>query len=203
MDTHMIIEMIGYAGSILVVISVLMSSLVKLRVVNSIGAFIFALYALMIRSYPTAIMNFCLVAINIYYLVRLSRQDRHYELRKGQTSDTVLAYMLEYYQEDIAQYFPGWKGNLAEIDTVYLVGCDGAPVGILLGKAKEKGALEVVLEYSTPAYRDCSVGKYLYSGLSEYGISTLLFMENPGKHEGYLKKMGFAKENNSYVKKLD
>ena len=202
MDTHMIVEMVGYAGSILVVVSVLMSSLVKLRVINSIGAFIFAIYALIIQSYPTAIMNFCLVAINIYYLVRLSKQDKHYELRRGSTKDAVLAYMLDYYKEDITQYFSGWKGDMTGIDTVYLVGCDGAPVGILLGKAKEKGRLEVVLEYSTPAYRDCSVGKYLYSRLPEQGVHTLQFSKKPGKHESYLQKMGFVKEDNSYVKKL-
>ena len=43
----MMIEMIGYLGSILVLISMLMSSVIKLRVINTIGSGIFCVYALM------------------------------------------------------------------------------------------------------------------------------------------------------------
>ena len=64
MDSGMIIEMIGYLGSVLVLISFLMSSVVKLRVINAVGSLVFAGYALIIHSYPTALMNFCLVGIS-------------------------------------------------------------------------------------------------------------------------------------------
>ena len=47
------IELVGYLGSALVVASMLMSSVVKLRVINTLGSGIFAVYALMIHSYPT------------------------------------------------------------------------------------------------------------------------------------------------------
>lgn len=57
MDTQMIVELIGYAGSALVLVSFLMSSVVKLRVINMIGGMVFGTYAVMIRSYPTAIMQ--------------------------------------------------------------------------------------------------------------------------------------------------
>ena len=57
MNSSMMIEMVGYAGSVLVVISMLMTSVVKLRVVNMTGAVIFTVYALLIRSYPTALRN--------------------------------------------------------------------------------------------------------------------------------------------------
>ena len=43
------IEMVGYLGSALVVASMLMSSVIKLRVINTVGSGIFAAYALMIR----------------------------------------------------------------------------------------------------------------------------------------------------------
>lgn len=71
MSTAMIIELVGYLGSILVVVSMLMTSVVRLRIINSVGAGIFTVYALIIQSYPTALMNFCLVVINIYNLVRI------------------------------------------------------------------------------------------------------------------------------------
>ena len=77
------VEMIGYLGSILVVVSMLMSSVVRLRIINTIGSGIFAAYALMIHSYPTALMNACLVGINVYNLVRLRQADRSYDLTEA------------------------------------------------------------------------------------------------------------------------
>ena len=66
-----IVELVGYFGSILVVVSMLMTSVVRLRIINTIGSFIFTIYALIIHSYPTALMNFSLVLINVYNLYRL------------------------------------------------------------------------------------------------------------------------------------
>ena len=64
MNTKVLIEAIGYTGSALVLVSFLMVSVVKLRIVNTIGSVIFTIYAFIIHSYPTAIMNLCLVMIN-------------------------------------------------------------------------------------------------------------------------------------------
>lgn len=72
MNVSMLIEMVGYLGSVLVVVSMLMSSVIKLRVINTIGSGIFAVYALIIHSYPTALMNFCLVSINVYKMIYVS-----------------------------------------------------------------------------------------------------------------------------------
>ena len=49
MDTNTIYELIGYFGSALVVISMLMTSVVRLRIINLIGSVIFTCYALIIR----------------------------------------------------------------------------------------------------------------------------------------------------------
>lgn len=68
-----LIEMIGYLGSILIVVSLLMTSVAKLRIINMIGSGISMVYAVLIHSYPIAFMNFCLVVINIYNLVRFKK----------------------------------------------------------------------------------------------------------------------------------
>ena len=76
------IELIGYIGSTLVVVSMLMSSVVRLRIINTTGSVIFAIYALIIRSYPTALMNFFLVGINIYQMIRLTNKKNNYKSSK-------------------------------------------------------------------------------------------------------------------------
>ncbi len=204
MTNAMMIELIGYVGSLLVLVSMLMSSVVKLRIINMIGSAIFAVYALIIHSYPTALMNSCLVVINIYNLVKLTRKDQSYALVDGEAGDSLLHYILDYYGEDIGKYFPGFKNKELSSDKAYIVCCNANPAGVLLGRETKEGVLEVALDYSVPAYRDCSVGEYLYSKLPGKGIRTLVFSEERSKeHVSYLNKMGFVKENGAYVKRLD
>ena len=201
MSTDMVIELVGYIGSALVLVSFLMSSVIRLRVINTIGAVIYVIYAMIIHSYPTALMNVVLVGINIYYLVQLKKDDRHFDLIEGTEDENFLEYFLKYYKQDMMTCFPGLdleaRGNKA-----YMVCCDATPAGVVLGNAKEDGTLEVLLDYSTPTYRDCSVGKFLYGKLPERGIHKMVFAGEPGKHEDYLQKMGFVKEDGRYVKKL-
>jgi hypothetical protein len=199
---EMIIEMVGYLGSLLVLISFLMSSVVKLRVVNSVGALIFAIYALIIHSYPTAFMNFCLIGINIYYLMRLTRSSHRYSVVKGKLEDPFVQHFLNFYREDIQVYFPGTELEASGIDGIYLVCHDAVLAGVLLGSHRENGTLEIYLDYTTPEYRDCSVGAFLYEQLSGQGIRKLTFYREAEKHIGYLKKMGFVKEENGFAKEL-
>ena len=202
MDTTMIIETIGYVGSALVLVSFLMASVVKLRVINSAGGLIFAVYALLIHSYPTALMNFCLVGINLYYLARLRHPDRSYTLIEEKRDSSMLQAFLEHYGEDIAGCFPGNRVAVEDADVVCLICHHMTPAGILLGKRREGGVLEILLDYTTPEYRDCSVGKYLYSRLPEMGVQSLVYTKEPLKHEAYLKKMGFIREKGVYVKRI-
>ena len=204
MDLSMLIEMVGYLGSILVVVSMLMSSVIKLRVINTIGSGIFALYALIIHSYPTALMNVCLVTINIYNLVKLGRKDQSYDLIDAKSDDGLLNYILDYCRDDIRKFFPDFTGGPRVLDQAYVVCCNGNPAGVLLGAERENGVVDVKLDYSVPAYRDCSVGKYLYSKLPAKGIHTLAYSEKESEtHAAYLVKMGFARENGVYVKRIE
>ncbi len=67
----MIIEIIGYLGSFLVVFAMLMNSMTKLRIINTIGCIICVVYALIIKSYPVAVMNGALAIINIVKLTKM------------------------------------------------------------------------------------------------------------------------------------
>jgi len=164
MDTAMLIEIFGYIGSALVVVSMLMSSVVKLRVINVAGSVISGTYALIIGSFPLALMNICLIIINVYNLYKLLKTEQKYDLVEGTSVDTFIGYFLEHYKQDIQTYFPGFDGNV-DIDRAYVVCCEGNPAGVILGKDLGGGVVDVALDYSTPAYRDCSVGTYVYSRL--------------------------------------
>lgn len=202
MSVELFIELFGYFGSALVVVSMLMTSVVKLRILSTIGNLIFTIYAIIIKSYPTAFMDICLILINIYHLMRLRKAEKTYDLVDSKNDAAFVEYILNHYKEDIKAFFPEFKVGANSYDTAFITCCDTAPAGILLGKMRKDGILEVVLDYSTPAYRDCSVGEYLYSKLPAKGIKKVTFSGKSQNHDGYLKKMGFAEENGVYVKKL-
>ncbi len=203
MNVSTMIEIFGYIGSALVVVSMLMSSVVKLRVINMAGSIISGTYALIIRSFPLALMNFCLIVINIYNLYRLLKSEQQYDLIDAKADDSLLTYFLDHYKDDIRIYFPDFKINTVQPDQAYIVCCDGTPAGVLLGRLGGEGVLDIMLDYSIPAYRDCSLGSFLYPGLQQRGIRTLTFAQKKSEaHVSYMKKMGFVAENDVYVKRL-
>ncbi|MFH4965122.1 uroporphyrinogen decarboxylase [Gaetbulibacter sp. M235] len=63
-------EWVGYLAMATVLISFLMKSVIKLRIVNSIGCLFFVIYGFMLQPFskPIIITNSIIFAINIYYL---------------------------------------------------------------------------------------------------------------------------------------
>ena len=65
------IEWVGYSASLFIVISLTMTSIVKLRIINSIGCLLFVIYGLNVKAYPVVISNALIIMINIYNLYML------------------------------------------------------------------------------------------------------------------------------------
>lgn len=196
------VELIGYLGSVLVVISMLMTSVVRLRVINLIGSAIFTCYALLIKSYPTAAMNLFLVGINVYHLVRLLKVQKNYDLVATDLADGYVTYLLEKNKDDILKWFPEFSLS-KEPEIVYLVCCDSNPAGLFLGRPSENRSIEVLLDYATPIYRDTSVGSYLHGRLAGEGYRSLVFRSHAPLHEGYMEKVGYKKnERGEFVLSL-
>ena len=201
MTTATIYEIIGYVGSGLVLVSFLMASVVKLRIVNTVGSLIFAAYALLIHSYPTMIMNLCLVLINLYYLWKLRNSEPNYRLVTLRPGEGFVEFFLREHREDIAKCFPGRNWDDSDMNRAWLV-CHGEiPAGILLGREKN-GVLDVALDYSSPAYRDSSEGRYLLEHLPQEGLKLLRYEHAEEGHVAYLKKMGYELKNGVWERKL-
>ena len=197
------LEIFGYIGSALVVVSLLMASVVKLRIINTIGSVISGTYALIIGSFPLALMNISLIIINLYYLYKLLKTKQQFEIVAGNGGDSFVKYFVDRNKKDIEVFFPGVEFENAENEVAYMVCCNGNPAGVLLGKDLGNGVLDVLVDYSAPAYRDCSVGAFLYANLGEYGVKKLVFTQNKADdHVSYLTKMGFENVDGDYVKNI-
>ena len=71
------IEYIGYAASACIVISLVMTSIIKLRIINSIGCLLFVIYGSYTGACPVVISNAIIILINIYYLYKLTRKSKN------------------------------------------------------------------------------------------------------------------------------
>ena len=200
--TQETLELIGYVSSVLILISLLMTSEVKFRVINAVGSLIFTVYAILIRSYPTAVLNACLVAVDLWFLVKVLRSRVPYNVTEASMEDAGVRYFLQMHREDIAAFFPEWENRLESAQRVFVVYDGMTMAGILAGRIEDRGTLAVLLDYSSPKYRDCSVGKYLYPALAERGIGRLQADTQVEKHIRYLQNMGFSEQNGVFVKEL-
>ena len=201
MNTSFFIEAFGYLGSTLVLVSMLMTSVIKLRIINTIGSVIFTIYAFIIHSYPTAFMNLALVLINLHFLWKMNKTDKVYEVVESSRQDTLLTSLLEYYQTDIQKCFPGLAMDFSASDRCLVVLHEGKPVGFTFCH-KEGNSLVLDLDYTIEQYRDFSIGSLLLKKYKEEGIDKLIYRGPVENHQSYLQSLGFVYEDGSYICRL-
>lgn len=200
---NVVIELIGYFGSLLVVISMLMTSVKKLRVVNTVGSVIFTAYALIIRSYPTAFMNLCLIVINIVNLVKLIKAEKTYSVIQCYKDESIVQLYLKDHLSDINRFFPEFSPESGGHALTFLVCTGSLPIGIAIGKINSDQSISIELDYTTPSHRDYSVGKFLYSYLSQkLNITKVIFQGKLAVNDAYLEKMNFVKTSAGFVKEI-
>ena len=72
------IELIGYAGSALIAISLMMKNIYYLRRINLIGASTFAVYGLLTGTIPVFILNSFISIVDIYYIMETKRKKEYF-----------------------------------------------------------------------------------------------------------------------------
>ena len=73
------LEIFGYIGTALVLVSMMMTTVKWLRLFNMSGAVISMIYAILVRTWPVAVLNLGIIVIHIVKLWHLHRGEK----RKG------------------------------------------------------------------------------------------------------------------------
>lgn len=198
MDTPLLYEVIGYAGSALVILSLIQRSILRLRLVGLVGSLTFLVYSVLIEAYPIAVVNVLAAAIHLWYLrMLLRRQHEVFEVLHVNADSAYLAYFLDHYRDEIVERFqPGFRYEPADNQFAAFILRDLVPAGLFIGRVHpEDSSIEAVLDFVIPQYRDFKIGPYLYSERSGLltGTRCTTVWSIPGTeiHARYLRRMGF------------
>jgi hypothetical protein len=191
------IEWIGYAGSVLVAASLMMSSIVRLRVLNLLGAVTFAVYGALVGALPVLIVNGFIVVVNGVYLARLAgRADEWFDLvRIRHTDNAYLRRFLEFHADDVRRYFPTFDLDALHDPCIAFILRDMKPAGLVIGVDEGEGVMRIELDYALPAYRDLRCARFFYEDrgcdLHERGVRRFVARADHKAHRAYLKHLGF------------
>ena len=200
-----LLEVFGWAGSLLVVVSLTLANAVRFRVLNLAGCVIATAYNVILGIWPYAVMNIAISAVNVYWLVRMRRErgtDRVYRLLEVAPDAPYLAHIVATHREEIERYYPGFEAvGHSEGRTAYLALEGETVAGIVLLRHERDDTIRIDVDYSLPAHRDLSLGRFLYGleGLAT-GVGTR-FLAPGADHPSndYFAAIGFTGEDENLV----
>lgn len=203
MNTEFWFEMLGYLGTVLVAISLMMPSLVRLRAINSIGCLVFVAYGIVIHAYPVAALNGFIFCINAFHLMRMFRQKDYFQLLEISHDSAYLNCLLEFYGNEIREIYPNYVHDSQAGHPTHLVLRNMVPAGIIIHQVNDGAQAKILLDYVIPMYRDFRVGHFFYHDKAGYFHSQGIerFVDAPGRprHAKYLERMGFLLQDGMYV----
>ena len=188
-------EIVGYAASALVVTSLTMSSVVRLRILSLCGSLTFFTYGVLIDSPPIILTNAAIAGINTWFL-RKELVGRGIDLgvSRIRSDSPFLLDFIAFHARDIATFQPNFTMPVGDDVVALLLMRDGLPAGMLIGR-QEGSMMHVDLDYVLAAYRDSRLGTWLFSGSTtvfrSLGISELRAEATTDTHDRYLRRMGF------------
>ena len=199
------VDLWGIAASLVIVTSLLMKSVLRLRMIGLVGGIMLVAYGVMLKSLPIAGLNTVNICINLYYIRQMLRAKSYFKLLEVDRASSYLTSFIEFYQRDIAKFFPHFEYRPDRADMVYLILRNLQPVGLFVMERDASGRALVKLDYVIPGYRDLKAGQFLYHELERQlpsrNISTLYSVPGDEVHQTYLKRMGFtAQGGDEHVK---
>lgn len=186
-------ELIGYVASALVVASLAMTSVVRLRAISLAGSIAFVLYGMLIGSVPIVVTNAAIAALNVWFLSRELGPGRDLGAVVVPTDSPFLVDFLAHHAKDIARFQPDYDITLPA-DFALVLTRDGLPAGVVLGD-RDGDRLDIELDYVLKAYRDSRLGVWLFGRgahvLRSAGIATVTSDGGTETHRSYLVRIGF------------
>jgi len=202
--------LVGYLASALVVVSLTMRSVVRLRIISLLGSITFVVYGLLIDSAPIVVTNAAIMAINVWFLRKefASVSGGGFDLGAShiRPDSPFLRDFVDFHLIDIHRFQPDFVLTTGDDVTSWLLTRDGLPAGLLIGR-RSGSTLTIDLDYVLGPYRDSRLGRWLFGRGADVfrrdGIETVRSHGSTDTHRKYLGRMGFHPTTDPDVLDLD
>ncbi|WP_043514237.1 MULTISPECIES: hypothetical protein [unclassified Actinoplanes] len=202
------LDVIGWAGSALLVWSLMQTRLLRLRALNLVGCLVLIGFNAALGVWPMVGLNVVLSVINVWYLVRMlaTRHDeKAYQVVEVRPDDGVLTHTLQRHHDDIVRFNPDFVpqelgGREA---AAFLVLNADEVAGVVVFHVADSGVAQVELDYVTERYRDFTPGEFVFRRsrfFADRGCHTVI--TPPGMQAPYYGRLGFKRDGESYVLEL-
>ena len=191
------LEWFGYAASVVILVSLTMSSIVRLRWINLAGAIMFSAFGFLIGSIPTGTLNLGIAFIDIYYLWKIYSTKDELAIVEADLGSEYFNHFWELNRKEIFRIFG--DTDLTRDHRAFYFLRNNNTAGILIGHEAETGTFCIDIDYVTPIYRDLKIGQHF---IAESRIKSVLpkmdrlhATADVGIHERYLRELGFREIN--------
>jgi hypothetical protein len=199
-------EVIGYVASALVVVSLAMTSVVRLRAISLAGSVAFVVYGVLIESLPIVGTNAAIAVLNIWFLRAELGGKRDLGALVVPVDSPYLVDFLGYHLDDIHRFQPGFQPVTDHDLLALLLMRDGLPAGALIGR-QVGDELQIHLDYVSRPFRDSRISTWLYgrgSGvLRRLGVERVSTEPGTEPHRAYLLRNGFVAAGDRLERVLD
>lgn len=140
------LEIFGYIGTALVILSMMMTSVIKLRVFNMCGALISLIYAVCVNTWPVAVLNACLLCINLVQTVRQLKKRQEVTVITLNKNDATANHLFGVWQKDVQKQHPAFNLEETQKEGIHILYIGEEAIGFF---ANASDTL-----YLTPVYRN-------------------------------------------------
>lgn len=204
------VEIFGLFASVIIAISLMMKSIVRLRLINMVGALLLSGYGLMIGSIPVFVLNLFIAAIDLFFFIKMKQEKDYFYLQKAIDKDSPwVQRFINFYIQDITKHCPAFHMKDLGKYEVYFVLRNLLPVGLFVIMQKDEGkTVHVVADYVIPQYRDMKNAHYVFCKDNGYfqkrGFLKFTSSSQTKKHNKYLEQLGFEyhSQEKLYIKNI-
>ena len=198
------LDLFGWAGSALLIFSLLQTRVLRFRVLNLAACVALATFNALVGVWPMVGMNVATSAINLYFLTRLLRE-RHdeaaFEVLQVRPRDAYFQHFLKVHLDEIRTFSPEFTGTHPD-DLAFQIEKGDETVGVVLIRPDDDTA-RMLLDYVTPRFRDFSPGEFVWRVaprlLRERGFARVITPRHMLRPYYSRVGLGFHREDGTFV----
>ena len=190
------IELFGYIASAIIVLSLTMTSLLRLRIIGLLGASMFATYGVLVSAWPVVATNGVIIGLHAFFLWRAWTDDEYFTLLRVRPDSYYLLEFLDFHRNEICSFQPDFEYEPADDHFTLFILRDMVPAGLFIARRDEGTTMKVQLDYVIARFRDLKAARFLFHAnrevFSSQGVDLLQATAKTDAHKRYLERVGFV-----------